>query len=211
EAKQSTLQNVFLADESNPDQAYAIMAHTGHVYSDPETRAIIVHLEDGSVDHFGETGGSTSRLYFDKLDININPDSSLRTPGKDPYEMFPDELYANLKKKGKDATGREWMAFHKKFSYPVIALLIGVIGMALGISDPRHGKGKGYALGLISMLLYYLLVRIGDATGEKGTVPAWIAAWTPDLVFASIGAWLLLARASERDTWIERAWAKVSK
>lgn len=216
-AKQGVLQNVFVADETDPQNSYAIMARIGRVYSDRDQHAIVVHLENGSVDHFttepepgSQNAGSVSRLYFDKLDININPDTSLHTPGKDPYDMYPGELYAHLTAPGHQATGREWMAFHKKFAYPISALLIGVIGMALGISDPRHGKGKGYALGLVAMILYYLLVRMGDATGEKGTVPAWIAAWAPNLVFASAGLWLLWARANEHETFLERIWSKVT-
>ncbi len=211
-AKEGLLRNVFLADESDPKQSYAIQARIGRVYTDPEVRAIVVHLEDGSVDHLGqEPGAPVSRLYFQKLDININPEASIHTPGKDPYEMFPGELYATLKTKGKSATGREWMAFHKKFAYPVCALLIGIIGMALGINDPRHGKNSGYAFGLVAMLFYYLLVRIGDATGEKRVVDPAIAAWAPNAIFAFLGVWLLWEKANERETFVERLWSRVTR
>ena len=211
EAKQGVLNNVFLADESDPKQSYAIQARIGRVYTDPNLQAIIVHLEDGSVDHLGDEPGSpVSRLYFKKLDVNINPESSLHAPGTDPYDMYPGQLYALLKTKGKDASGREWMAFHKKFAYPVCALLIGIIGMALGISDPRHGKGRGYVYGLVAMLFYYLLVRLGDATGEKMVVNPILAVWTPNIIFAILGGWLLTARAREEETFLERIWHKVS-
>src|SRR3989442_660594 len=102
------------------------------------------------------------------------------------------------------------MAFHKKFAYPVSALLIGIVGMALGISDPRHGKGRGYMLGLIAMLIYYLLVRLGDATGEKQTVWPWLAAWLPNIVFATGGISLFVATAREKETFIERLWTKIT-
>ena len=86
-----------------------------------------------------------------------------------------------------------------------------LIGMALGINDPRHGKSRGYGYGLVALLLYYLLVRIGDATGEKGTVSPEIAAWTPNVVFAALGIWLFMSRAAEKDTFIERLWARIAQ
>jgi len=36
--------------------------------------------------------------------------------------------------------------------------------------------------------------------GEGDRVPAWIAAWTPNIIFAVIGAYLLYLRATNRTT-----------
>jgi lipopolysaccharide export system permease protein len=210
-AEESRLKNVFIADERNPKQSFAVQAREGRIIADPVQRSIVLHLVDGTVDQMGDVNGPLTRLQFTKMDYNILPETTVNLPGKDPYEMFPGELYAKLRADGAKATGRQWMAFYKKFAYPISALLIGLIGMALGINDPRHGKSRGYGYGLAALLLYYLLVRIGDATGEKGTVPPEVAAWTPNVVFAALGIWLFIAKAGERDTFIERIWARISR
>jgi lipopolysaccharide export LptBFGC system permease protein LptF len=96
------------------------------------------------------------------------------------------------------------MAFHKKFAYPFSALLMGILGMALGISDPRHGKGRGYLYGLGVMVLYYILVRFGDGFGEKRVIAPILAAWLPNLVFLVIGVWIFSAKAREQDTILDK-------
>ncbi len=207
-AEESRLDGVFLAGENVPSRPFAAQAREGQVVADVASRSIVLRLLDGTLDLVSEPSGPVTRLSFDRMDYNLLPQTTVSKEGHDPYEMDPFELKAHLVAKGKKARGREWMAFHKKFSYPVSALLMGLVGMALGITDPRHGKGRGYTLGLAAMLFYYLLVRIGDATGERGVLAPWIAAWMPNAVFLLGGVWLFLAAARERPTVVERLWAR---
>lgn len=208
--KESKLSNVFLADQRNPKQRFAVHAREGLVIADPETRSIVLRLLDGTVDHLGVAGAPVTRVTFDRMDYNVLPDTT-KPQGKDPYEMFPGELYSYLSAKGEKAKGREWMAFHKKFAYPVSALLMGILGMALGISDPRHGKGRGYLYGLAAMILYYLLVRFGDSFGEQKIIAPVLAAWLPNVVFFAIGMWLFTAQAREEPTVVEKLTARLNR
>jgi uncharacterized BrkB/YihY/UPF0761 family membrane protein len=43
------------------------------------------------------------------------------------------------------------------------------------------------------------LVHFFLALGEGDRVPAWIAAWTPNILFTTIGLYLLYLRASNRE------------
>jgi hypothetical protein len=43
------------------------------------------------------------------------------------------------------------------------------------------------------------LVHLFLALGEGARVPAWVAAWTPNVLFAAIGLYLLYLRASNRE------------
>ena len=209
--QESRLSNVFLADERDPKKRFVVHAKEGLVIADPESRSIVLRLVDGTVDHIGAAEAPVTRVTFEKMDYNILPETTVQLPGKDPYEMYPQELYGFLLSKGDDASGREWMAFHKKFAYPISALLMGLLGVALGISDPRHGKGRGYLYGLVAMVLYYLLVRFGDGFGERSVIPPVVAAWLPNVVFLIATVWLLRAQASEEPTFVETIAARFSR
>jgi lipopolysaccharide export system permease protein len=172
----------------------------------------VLRLVDGTVDHIAATAEEpVTRVTFKRMDYNILPETTVDLDGKDPYEMYPGELYQFLLEKGEKAKGRDWMAFHKKFAYPLSALLLGILGMALGISDPRHGKGRGYLYGLGVMVLYYLLVRFGDGFGERRVIPPLVAAWLPNAVFLVFGVWLFAAQAREEETFLERLLARFSR
>lgn len=211
DAQESRLENVFLADERDPKKRFAVHARQGLVIADPTRQSIVLRLVDGTVDHVGAPGEPVTRVTFERMDYNILPETTVELPGKDPYEMYPDELYAFLLAKGEKAKGRDWMAFHKKFAYPISALLMGILGMALGINDPRHGKGRGYIYGLGVMVLYYLLVRFGDGFGERRVIPPLIAAWLPNAVFLVFGIFLFTAQAREQETFLERLMARFGR
>ena len=209
--QESRLHGVFLAHEPDPKQRFAVYARDGLVIADPDRRSIVLRLTEGTVDHLGEKDAPVNRVTFERMDFNILPETTVDVQGKDPYEMFPGELYEFLLAKGPKAKGRDWMAFHKKFAYPISALLMGILGMALGISDPRHGKGRGYLYGLAVMIGYYLLVRFGDGFGEQGLMPPFVAAWLPNLVFFAFGMALFTAQAREKPTFLEALTARLSR
>ena len=208
--QESRLENVFLAGEADKKR-FAIHARQGLVIADPDRRSIVLRLVDGTIDHIGAPEEPVSRVTFTRMDYNILPETTVDLPGKDPYEMYPDELYSFLLAKGDKAKGRDWMAFHKKFAYPISALLMGILGMALGINDPRHGKGRGYLYGLGVMVLYYILVRFGDGFGERRVIAPVIAAWLPNAVFLLFGVWLFAAQAREEETFLEKALARFGR
>jgi lipopolysaccharide export LptBFGC system permease protein LptF len=45
------------------------------------------------------------------------------------------------------------------------------------------------------------------ALGEGYRISAWLAAWTPNLLFAVIGLYLLYLRATNREAWNFRVFA----
>jgi lipopolysaccharide export system permease protein len=212
-AQESRLEGVFLArdDEKEP---FTVHAREGLVVADPEQRLIVLRLLDGTMDRLQSADGSVTRMTFAKMDFNVMPETTVQVKGKDPSEMYPDELYQELISKEK-YSAKDWIAFHKKFAYPVGALLMGIVGMALGISDPRHGKGRGYLYGLGVMVLYYVLVRLGDSLGsrkvETELARTWLpvaAAWMPNVVFFFLGIVLFRAQAREEDHFVDKLLAR---
>jgi lipopolysaccharide export system permease protein len=51
------------------------------------------------------------------------------------------------------------------------------------------------ASGIVICFGYFILLRLGLALGSGGLVPAWVAAWMPNVTFALLGL-LMLRRAA---------------
>ena len=73
------------------------------------------------------------------------------------------------------------------------------IAAPLGIGYSRRGVLSSVAAAVILVFSMNFLVHLFLALGEGDRVPAWIAAWTPNIVFAAIGLYLLYLRASNRE------------
>lgn len=82
--------------------------------------------------------------------------------------------------------------FHKRFSIPLACLVFGLIGTPLGIQSRRAGKSGGYAVSVVLLLIYYIFITAGESLGDIGKIPAFWAVWTPSILLAITGVYLLI-------------------
>ncbi len=102
----------------------------------------------------------------------------------------------------RSAAGRpvnaELVELHRKFSLPFACLVFGLVGVPLGIQPVRAVRSRSFSVSLVLIFGYYLLLTAGEAMAERGTLPAVVALWIPNVVFAVLGLSLFVAVARER-------------
>lgn len=81
--------------------------------------------------------------------------------------------------------------FHARLAAPWTCLVVVLIAVPFGAASGRRGAFLGVAGSILIFFGYYILLRFGLALGTGGYVPAWLAAWLPNAVFAASGAWLI--------------------
>ena len=81
--------------------------------------------------------------------------------------------------------------YYKKFALPFACLAFGLIGIPLGFMVKKNGRMIGFGIGLGVILLYYLLLQIGQSSGMSGTVHPAFAMWIPNLVVGVLGIVLI--------------------
>ncbi len=89
--------------------------------------------------------------------------------------------------------------FQYRIALPWTCLVVVCIAAPLGIGYSRRGVLSSVAAAVILVFSNNFLVHLFLALGEGDRVPAWIAAWTPNILFAAIGLYLLYLRASNRE------------
>src|SRR5436853_3826738 len=110
---------------------------------------------------------------------------------------------------------REYLSFNADFPHTLLApfrthlqyrlalpwtcFVVVCIAAPLGIGYSRRGVLSSVAAAVFLVFSMNFLVHLFLALGEGDRVPAWIAAWAPNLLFASIGLYLLYLRASNRE------------
>jgi LPS export ABC transporter permease LptG/LPS export ABC transporter permease LptF len=109
-------------------------------------------------------------------------------------EMSYNELsryITDLKQSGFD-TKRLSVQLNKKIAYPLITLVMAILAIPFALSMGKKGSlaGIGTAIGLA--ITYWVVALIFESLGNVNTLPAILAAWTPDLLFSITGTYLLL-------------------
>jgi LPS export ABC transporter permease LptG/LPS export ABC transporter permease LptF len=79
-----------------------------------------------------------------------------------------------------------------KIAYPLITLVMGVLAIPFALSMGRRGSLSGVAVAIGVAIAYYVVSGFFENMGNVSWLPAFLAAWSPDLLFGLAGAWLLL-------------------
>jgi len=80
----------------------------------------------------------------------------------------------------------------KKFSYPIITLVMAVLAVPFSLSAGRRGAIAGVAVAVGIAVVYWTVSGLFEAMGNVSQLPPVLAAWSPDLIFALLGGYLIL-------------------
>jgi LPS export ABC transporter permease LptF/LPS export ABC transporter permease LptG len=92
---------------------------------------------------------------------------------------------------GLDVTAQE-VAIARKLAFPFVTLVMTLIAVPFATTIGRGGAMGGIGIGIALAITYWTVISIFAALGTGGAMPPMLAAWAPNLLFASGGAYLLL-------------------
>ncbi|HYM10792.1 MAG TPA: LptF/LptG family permease [Bryobacterales bacterium] len=128
---------------------------------------------------------------FPELD---EPPSYFLTEVKQSQQMNFEELrdyILDLTQRGFD-TVRLRVQFYKKFSFPAFAFIMGLLAVPFAFLTGNRGALAGVAVSLGIAIVYWSVQALFEQMGNVHQLPAAMAAWSPDAIFALAGAYLLL-------------------
>jgi len=98
---------------------------------------------------------------------------------------------ADLSQSGFDVV-RLSVQFYRKFSFPLIAFVVTLIGIPFSFTMGGKGALTGVALSIGIAIVYWSISSLFEAMGNVSQLPPAMAAWSPDILFGLAGAYLLL-------------------
>jgi LPS export ABC transporter permease LptG/LPS export ABC transporter permease LptF len=79
-----------------------------------------------------------------------------------------------------------------KLAYPLVTLVMAVLAVPFALSMGKRGSLSGIAVAIGVAIAYFVVSGFFEAMGNVSWLPAFLAAWSPDLLFGLAGAYLLL-------------------
>ena len=102
-----------------------------------------------------------------------------------------DGYIRDLRQSGFD-TMRLRVALWHKVAYPLIAVVMAVLAIPFALSMGRRGSLTAIAVAIGVALAYFVVNGTFEAMGNVNYLPAALAAWASDILFALVGGYLLL-------------------
>ncbi|HLV01377.1 MAG TPA: LptF/LptG family permease, partial [Acidobacteriota bacterium] len=81
---------------------------------------------------------------------------------------------------------------YKKLSFPLVTLIMTVLGVPFSLTMGRKGALYGIAAGVLIGIIYWGAFGVFDVLGSSGLLAPSLAAWGPNILFGT-GAVLLLS------------------
>jgi len=185
----SDLSGIFIYDDPPQADPTLIVARSGKIVHAPNAERVSLRMADGSLHRHRRGTAEDQRLTFSTYEFQI-PLSLAETPEPTTAET----LRSPGLSRG-DSAARQQFRRYKNFSFSAAAGLFGMLGLPLGLLVGRIGRWGGFTAGIGCIVLYYLLVLVGDALAGRGRLSPQMAAGLPNLVLVPLGAALFAVAA----------------
>jgi LPS export ABC transporter permease LptG len=127
--------------------------------------------------------------------VDLDPaDFGLLQLDPEEFSLWELDRYIDgLREKGLDPGGYV-VDRDLKYAMPLSCLIMVALGVVLSLDPlPRHlSLGRSFGLAISIGFGYWLALGVTSSLGHSGLVPAWAAAWTPNMLFAIIALSLFL-------------------
>lgn len=154
------------------------------------------YMED-TVSHLYLGDGRVVTLSYPEgrqpMQIRQTP-SEIAARNKDPDQMSLTELrehVAVLREQGVDVKKLE-VQLYQKYALPLASLIFALVAAPLGMQPARSASSIGFGISIVIIFIYYVLMSLGTALGQSGTLPPVIGGWLQNIVIGGTGVFLII-------------------
>lgn len=152
----------------------------------------IWHLEKGWIQRFDSE--PSLRAEFDSQTMSLARAEDFRRAEIDPVGMTVWQSWDYIRRlsaSGYSVTD-QLTNLHRKVAFPFVTVVMTLLAIPFGVTVGRKGTLYGIGLAMIVAGLYFLSMTLFVAIGAAGVLPAWLAAWGTNIIFAAGAVFLVL-------------------
>lgn len=208
-----TWNGVFLAESIPSTRTNTVtVAERGRVRVDQGGERVILDLEDARIHEvdLSEPGSyqSTGQSKLETvLEDSFASDARAKiVASKGVRELTIPELLRWSRDPEQSVRTRRLarVEIHKKFAIPSACIVFGIFALPLGFNNRRGSKASGFVLSIGVIVVYWVMLDLGEKQAEVGGIPAWVGMWAPNLVLAGLGLFLLARRNKDKSLLLSR-------
>jgi len=154
-------------------------------YTDADTNSLLVPIPQTNVLPVPDFSETPDQI---KSEIKVSNSGSLRAVKKADLPITEILNYLRLHPKPSRAEqSRLYTKLHGRLAAPWTCLVVVLIALPFGAASGRRNVFVGVASSILICFIYFVLQQLGLALGTGGYLPAWLAAWFPNLAFGLVG------------------------
>lgn len=171
---------IFIYQEADDSLKYpiAIVAENGQISSDVEEGLVTISMNNGFIHTFTDNG--STEIGFSKYDFLLTTGVESMAQAK-PEEVMTMDL---LKKYNENVSLA--VELQRRFALPFACLIFGILGPAFSNKIGKIGRLGGFSISLVILIVYYMLLIMGEELSKSGKVSPFLGGWLPNFLFGII-------------------------
>ncbi len=198
-------QGVLVIDKRDRTRDNIILGKVALINTEEETQTLSLRLFDGSIYERQKTRPGFSQTQFNIYDFRLDLDEligPIREKNTGPKEMSVSRLLEVIEERREQGTSAipELMEFHQRISFAFVPIVFCLLGVSLSLlpRTSRANRSWGVGLCIVWFVIYYALLSLGKALGDKGILHPLVALWLPNIIVGLIS--LHLFRKAMRES-----------
>jgi lipopolysaccharide export system permease protein len=199
----SEVKDVVVYQEGDAQYSSTITARQGQLRYNENSESFEFVLRDGQIDRSSRRKPSEfTTTNFGRAVFRIAaPEMSLRrteSAWRGERELTTSQLLARLRQMQKaDSLPNKRdlnnikVEINKKFSIPAACIIFAILGCVLGQWVKKSGLGVSAGYSIFFFLIYWVFLIGGEDLADRGRLVPWVAMWTPNVIFFSLGLALI--------------------
>lgn len=169
---------IFIYREGDTKEALLIVAEEGEIQSNPDEGAVKLSMRNGVIHTFGKNTSSEAEFtdYEFILTAQFKPARSLKLNERGLIDLW----------QGRDRNVKWMVELNRRLAVPFACLIFGFLGPALSTRIGKTGRLGGFSFSLSVLIVYYLLLILGETLAKAEKISAYWGGWIPNLVFGAI-------------------------
>lgn len=199
------LYGVMIADRESKKHPFVVFAEEGQLAFDTEAETIQLELERGDlhVEPSEDEPLGYQRISFDRFTYSMDVSDLVASAeaARRPKQMSLAELRDLLARVAAGENALRYLdeknpiayelEIHRRFAVPLAPLLFALIAVPLASLGGPGRRSLALLLGVLVAFGYYSLLTVGQLLALEGQIPAVVAQWLPNVVFAGLAVQLL--------------------
>jgi LPS export ABC transporter permease LptG/LPS export ABC transporter permease LptF len=191
---------VFLVDIANPKSTRTLIAQYGSWVSDSSQRRLQLHLDHGKSYEINMDDPSkdtvsvfaTTDIPIEQINQSIKSTNEGRTPKK-VAEQDTAFLWKNSNTLPPAQRIEQLVELYRRIALPFSVFPFALLGLALAAGIPKGGRTSGFAISLITVIVFYVLFFNGLRLASVGKISPFWGAWAANFLLLAVGM-MLMAR-----------------
>jgi len=153
-------------------------------------------LTDGAFHRVGPNNRMTAEMFDSRLlPMPEHIDDFIQVQdAPDTMSFFELRAYVARLREGGHRVTRYLVQLYSKLSFPLVHVIMALVAIPFALVSPRSGgHATGIGVAIVIAVGYWVVHSIAVAFAQADLLPAALAAWTANIIFAGIGTALFLS------------------